>query len=58
MIFLSLDGNFKAICLQTTKEDPDDVSLSDGKGIFVSNVEFLEYLSKVGDSPDVSCAYH
>jgi hypothetical protein len=57
MIALSQDGNFKAIRLQTTKEDPDDVSLSDGRGIFVANAEYLEYLSKVGDSPDVSHSY-
>jgi hypothetical protein len=57
MIVLSQDGNFKAIRLQTTKEDPDDVSLADGDGIFVSNAEFLDYLSKVGDSPDVSFSY-
>ena len=51
---ISLDGNFKAIRLKTTKEDPDDVALADGKGIFVENTEYLTYLSNVGDSPDVS----
>jgi len=54
MMTISLDGNFKAIRLKTTKEDPDDVALADGKGIFVENAEYLSYLSRVGDSPDVS----
>jgi hypothetical protein len=54
MMTTSVDGNFKAIRLKTMKDDPDDVALGDGKGIFVENTEYLSYLAKVGDSPDVS----
>ncbi|KZP09514.1 hypothetical protein FIBSPDRAFT_963909 [Athelia psychrophila] len=55
-LFLTADGHF-GLPRKDKIDDPDDVSLISGRGIFPADADFQKYLANVGDSPEKStCA--
>ncbi|KAF7975232.1 hypothetical protein HWV62_10194 [Athelia sp. TMB] len=55
-LFLTADGHF-GLPRKEKIDDPDDVSLLAGRGIFPDDIQYTKYLAKVGDSPEKStCA--
>lgn len=55
-LFITADGHF-GLPRKDKIDDPDDVSLLSGRGIFPVDADFQKYLADVGDSPEVCGVY-
>ncbi|KIM71232.1 hypothetical protein PILCRDRAFT_81407 [Piloderma croceum F 1598] len=55
-LYKSINGNFQ---LQKKKknDDPDDVALMEGLGYFPPDLGYQEYLKRVGESKECTCAH-
>jgi hypothetical protein len=51
--WISADGNFSAQRLKK-KHDPDDVALGNGKGYFVHDQHYQQYLASATNASEVS----